>query len=83
MPSTHIRIKRAFLQCYLWLHAPSVESIEIKPEDYRYELTEYDMLVPTISSISQFSCTLQFFRMCEKKTFACLCRVRLISRCTL
>ena len=44
-----IYIKRAFLQCYLWLHALFVESIEINPEDYGYEFTEDDMLVPTIT----------------------------------
>ena len=47
-PSSHSRIKRACLQCYLWLHAGFVEFIEINPLDYGYELTEDDMLVPTI-----------------------------------
>ena len=48
--SIHIHMKGAFLQCYLWLHVPFVESIEINPEDYGYELTEEDMLVPTITT---------------------------------
>ena len=34
--SIHIHIKRAFLQCYLWLHVPFVESVEINSEDYEY-----------------------------------------------
>ena len=46
--SIHIHIKRAFLLCYICLHAPFVESIEINPENYGYELTEGDMLVPGI-----------------------------------
>ena len=36
LSSIHIHIKRVFLQCYLWLHAPFVESIEVNPEDYGY-----------------------------------------------
>ena len=31
------------------MHAPFVESIEINPEDYGYELTEDDILVPAIT----------------------------------
>ena len=30
----HIHIKRIFLQCYVWLHAPFFECIEISIEDY-------------------------------------------------
>ena len=48
--SIHIHIKWAFLQSYHWLHAKFVESIEINHEDYGYELTEEDMLVPTITT---------------------------------
>ena len=32
------------------LNAPFVESIEINPEDYGFEFTEDDMLVPTITT---------------------------------
>ena len=46
--SIHSRIKRACLQCYLWLHRGFVEFIEINPLDNGYQLTEDDMLVPTI-----------------------------------
>ena len=48
MPSIHIHIKRIFVHCYASLTL--VESIEINPEDYEYELTEDDVLVPTINS---------------------------------
>ena len=44
--SIHIHIKRACFQCYLWVPC-TIESIEINPGDYGYELTEDDMLVPT------------------------------------
>ena len=47
LPSTsssiHIHVKQAFLQCYLWLYAPFVESIEINSGDYGYELTKDDV----------------------------------------
>ena len=47
--SIHIHIKRACFQCYLWVPC-TVESIEINPGDYGYELTGDDMLVPTITT---------------------------------
>ena len=42
-------MKRGFF-CYLWLHAPFVESIETNLEDYGNELTEDDTLVSTITT---------------------------------
>ena len=81
LSSIHIHIKRAFLQCYLWLHAPFVESIEINPEDYGHELTEEDMLVSTITTediIPDDFPVLCSCLKCVKKTL-CPCRVKLIS----
>ena len=81
LSSIHIHIKRAFLQCYLWLHTPFVESIEINPEDYGHELTEEDMLVSTITTediIPDDFPVLCSCLKCVKKTL-CPCRVKLIS----
>ena len=47
-PSIHIHIKWAF--SVLSLAAYTFCLIEINPEDYGYELTEDDVLVPTITS---------------------------------
>ena len=44
----NIHIKRAYLQCYLRLHAPFVESIQVNPEDYGYEFTADEVLLPII-----------------------------------
>ena len=81
MPSIHIHITQTFLQYYLWLHAPFVESIEIEPENYGYELTEDDMLVPTVTSKDvmpdDFAVSCNCLK-CLKKN-ACPCRVKLIS----
>ena len=68
--SIHIHIKRAFLQCYLWLHASFVESIEINPEDYEYQLTKDYMLVPIITSKDVIT-----------TKNICPCHVKLISCC--
>ena len=79
--SIHIHIKWAFLQCYLWLHAPFVESVEINPEDYGYELTEEDMLVPTITTEDVIPDDFPVPCSCLKcaKKNVCPCRVKLIN----
>ena len=83
--SIHIHIKRAFLQCYLWLHALFVESTDINPENYGYELTEDDMLVPTITSKDvipeDFPVPCNCLK-CAKKN-VCPHRVKLIRSCEL
>ena len=71
------------MQCYLWLYASFVESIEINPENYGYVLTEDDMLVPTFTSKDvmpdDFPVSCNFLK-CAKKN-VCTCRVKLISCC--
>ena len=83
MSSIHIHIKRAFLQCYLWLHALFVEFIEINPANYGYELTEVVMLVPTIYSKDvipdDFLVPCNYLKFVKKNV--CLCLVKLISCC--
>ena len=45
-----LHIKRAYLQTYIWLHSAFVESIEINPLEYGYELEDDDeeMMTPKI-----------------------------------
>ena len=76
-------IKQAFLQCYTWLHAPFVESIEINSEDYRYELTEDDILVPIITSKDVIPDDFPLPCNCLKcvKKNVCSYRVKLTSCC--
>ena len=43
-------MKRAYLQIYIWLHAPFMNNLEIDPLQYGYEIDEDDddEIVPTI-----------------------------------
>ena len=43
-------ILRAYLQCYIWLHAPSLENIELNPLDYGYKLDDNGNLVPILAT---------------------------------
>jgi len=47
--SIKIHIKRAFLQCHLWLHAPFVSNITIDSLDFGYTIDEEGHLVPDFS----------------------------------
>ena len=81
--SIHIHIKRAYLQCYLWLHAPFVESIEVNPEDYGYEFTADEMLLPIIVAGDTMPEDFPVPCNCMKcaKRNVCPCRVKQISCC--
>ena len=48
--SIALHIKRAYLQTYIWLHAPFMNNLEIDPLQYGYEIDEddNDEIVPTI-----------------------------------
>ena len=48
--SIAFHIKRAYLQIYIWLHAPFMNKLEIDPLQYSYEIDEDDddEIVPTI-----------------------------------
>ena len=47
--SVLLHIKRSYLQTYIWLHSAFVESIEINPLEYGYELEDDDeMMTPKI-----------------------------------
>ena len=49
--SIALHIKRAYLQIYIWLHAPFMNNLEIDPLQYGYEIDEDDddEIVPTLS----------------------------------
>ena len=49
--SIALHIKRAYLQTYIWLHAPFMNNLEIDPLQYGYEIDEDDddEIVPTLS----------------------------------
>ena len=81
--SIHIHTKRAFLQSYLWLHAPFVESFKINPEYYRNDSTEDDMSIPTITFKDVIPDTFLVSCNCLKfaKKNVCPCHVKLIRCC--
>ena len=49
--SALLHIERAYLQTYIWLHSTFMESIEITPLEYGYELEDDDeeMMTPKIT----------------------------------
>ena len=46
--SVHLHIKRAYLQCYRWLHAPYLENVPLDPTEYGYTLDKKGQLSPEI-----------------------------------
>ena len=48
--SVRQHILRAYLQCYMWLHSPFLEDIQLNPLDYRYTLDENGDLVPVLTT---------------------------------
>ena len=40
--SIHLHIKRAYLQTYIWLHAPFTADLDIDPLHYGYEIEDED-----------------------------------------
>ncbi len=81
--SIQLHIKRAYLQCYRWLHAPYLDTVPLDPTEYGYFVNNDGQLSPQIIQDcvipSDFpvpcSCT-----KCARSTI-CPCRVRNISCC--
>ena len=48
--SVRQHILRAYLQCYIWLHAPFIADIQLNPLDYGYTLDENGNLVPVLTT---------------------------------
>ena len=46
--SIRLHIRRAYLQCYRWIHVASMENIDLSPIDYGYSVDEDDHLVHEI-----------------------------------
>ena len=46
--SISLHIRRAYLQCYRWIHVASVENIDLRPIDYGYSVDEDYHLVHEI-----------------------------------
>lgn len=82
--SVSLHIKRAYLQTYIWLHSAYVESIEINPLEYGYELDDDDeeIIVPKIIEVS-LPDELPMPCNCVKcaKSNVCTCRVNKIRCC--
>ena len=81
--SIHRHIKRAFLQCYRWLHAPFMETIDLNPTDYGYIIDDNEHLIPEIVegpvTPDDFPLPCNCIK-CAKST-VCPCRVRDIPCC--
>ena len=46
--SFFLHIKRAYLQCHLWIHAPFMETIDIDPIQFGYFLNDGEEIAPLI-----------------------------------
>ena len=84
--SIHLHIRRTFLKCYPWLHAPFVETIDLNPTtDYGYIVDEDEHLIPEIvkGDVTPEDFPLPCMRSCVKcvKSTVCPCRVREIPCC--
>ena len=78
--SIHLHIMRAYLQCYLWLHAPFVENVEINPLEFGFYISNKELIPkiihgPSIPEDFPIPCN------CIKcaKINVCPCRVKAIS----
>ena len=75
-------ILRAYLQCYIWLHAPFVQNIELDPLDYGYTLDDDGNLLPTLSTELPIPDDFPSPCHCLKcATKVCPCRIREIQCC--
>jgi len=80
--SVHLHIKRAYLQCYRWLHAPYLENVPLDPTEYGYTLDKKGHLSPEIVHDvlpSDFPTPCSCIK-CAIST-VCPCRVRNITCC--
>ena len=76
-------ILRAYLQCFMWLHAPFVESFSVNPLDYGLFVDEDGNLLPLVSREpslpNDFPSPCNCLK-CAKQT-VCPCRVKEIPCC--
>ena len=78
--SIHLHIMRAYLQCYLWLHAPFVENVEINPLEFGFYISNEELILKIIHGPSipeDFSIPCNCIK-CAKIN-VCPCRVKAIS----
>ena len=78
-----LHIKRAYLQCYRWVHAAYLEDIALNPIDYGYSLNENNVLAPEIVlpeiTPDNFPIPCKCLK-CSKAT-VCPCRLKSITCC--
>ena len=81
--SVRQHILRAYIQCYIWLHAPFLQDIQLNLLDYGYALDENGNLVPLlteeVSLPEEFPIPCNCLK-CSKQT-VCPCRVKKIPCC--
>ena len=71
--SALLHIERAYLQTYIWLHSTFMESIEITPLEYGYELEDDDeeVMTPKITrNITRR--TTNALQVCEMRKIKCM-----------
>ena len=78
-----LHIRRAYLQCYRWIHVASMENIDLSPIDYGYSVDEDHHLVHEIldgdTIPSDFPSPCNCLK-CAKST-VCPCRIKQIRCC--
>jgi len=76
-------ILRAYLQCFMWLHALFVESFSVNPLDYGLFVDEDGNLLPLVSREPSLPNDFPFPCNCLKcaKQTVCPCRVKEIPCC--
>ena len=81
--SIRLHIKRAYLQCHLWIHAPFMETIDIDPIQFGYFLNDDEEIAPLIMNGPSIPDDFPAPCNCLKcaKPNVCPCRVRAISCC--
>ena len=77
----YLHIHRAYLQCYLWLHAPFVESITLDPSQYGFYHDEDERLYPLL--LNKVSLPEDFPEHCNCLKYVrgrvCACRLKNIA----
>ena len=74
-------ILHAYLQCYIWLHSPFLENIDLDPLVYGYRLTEDSNLVPIISTKPAIPSNFPQPCNCQKYSKASVCKCQLLEIC--
>ena len=84
--SIYLHIKRAYLQTYIWLHAPFSAELDIDPLNYGYEIEDdeddYDAIIPKIVTDvlpDDFPMPCKCVK-CARET-VCSCRIHGLSCC--